>query len=112
MFYRTASGKEPVREWLMKLQKEDRRLVGIAIKDTEYAWPVGMPLCRSIKDHSGLWEVRCGLTDNTIARVMFYVVNDQMILLHGFVKKTQKTPQKEIDLAVKRKKDHEKNETH
>ena len=109
-FYRTASGKEPVREWLLGLSREDRQLIGVAIKDTEFAWPIGMPLCRSIKGQSGLREVRCDMTGNRIARVMFYVTGDEMILLHGFVKKTQKTEPKDIDLAVKRKKEHERGE--
>lgn len=109
-FYQTASGKEPVLQWLRELSKEDKQCIGIAIKDTEFAWPIGLPLCRSIKGHAGLWEVRCNITSNRIARVMFYVTGDEMILLHGFIKKTQKTEQKDIDLAVKRKKEHEKGE--
>lgn len=86
----------------MKLEKEDRRLIGIAIKDTEYAWPIGLPLCRKLAGTNGLYEVRCNITDNRISRVIFYIQNEQMILLHGFIKKTQKTEQKEIDLAIKR----------
>lgn len=105
-FYCTRSGIEPVREWLKKLDKEDRRIIGADIKDVEFSWPIGMPLCRSIDE--GLWEVRSNITRRRIARVIFYVVKAEMILLHGFVKKTQKTPDHEMKLALKRKKEHEK----
>ena len=44
-FYQLASGREPVREWLKLLPDEDRRVVGEDIKDVEFSWPIGMPLC-------------------------------------------------------------------
>jgi phage-related protein len=107
IFFRTLAGNEPVRTWLLELDKADRRLIGVAVKDTEFSWPIGLPLCRAIKGQKGLWEVRCDITGNRIARVMFMISGDSMVLLHGFIKKTQKTEQKEIDLAVKRKKEFE-----
>ncbi len=76
------------------------------IKDVEFSWPIGMPLCRSL-DH-GLREVRSNITSGRIARVIFYVNGSEMILLHGFVKKTQKTPGHEQKLALKRNKEHAK----
>lgn len=106
-FYANASGKEPVRDWLLELDREDRKQIGIAIKDTEFSWPIGLPLCRQIKGHKGLWEVRCDITNGRIVRVMFIVVGRELILLHGFIKKSQKTEQKDINLAVKRKKEFE-----
>ena len=105
-FYRSKGGSEPVREWLLELDQEDRRIIGEDIKDVEFSWPIGMPLCRSLEQ--GLWEVRSKITHKRIARVIFYVNGSEMILLHGFVKKTQKTPDKDKKLARKRKKEHEK----
>ncbi len=101
-FYRLDSGKEPVREWLKDLEPEDRKTIGEDIKDVEFSWPVGMPLVRPLGRE--LWEVRSGLPRGRIARVLFCVEQNSMVLLHGFIKKTQKTPQHEIDLALKRKK--------
>jgi phage-related protein len=101
-FYRSDSGREPVREWLKSLDAEDRRIIGEDIKDVEFSWPIGMPLIRSLGRE--LWEVRSSLPRGRIARVIFCVDRDCMVLLHGFMKKTQKTPQPEIVLALKRKK--------
>lgn len=101
-FYRTDSGREPVREWLQRLDVVDRKVIGEDIKDVEFSWPIGMPLVRAL-DH-GIWEVRSSLTGGRIARVLFCVEPDCMVLLHGFMKKTQKTPRQEIDLAMKRMK--------
>ena len=106
-FFKTASGQEPAREWLMKLEPEDRKTVGTNIKDVEFGWPIGKPLAASLG--RGLWEVRSSIRDG-IARVIFYVTGNQMILLHGFVKKTQKTPKPDLDLGFKRMKEHMKGE--
>jgi phage-related protein len=102
-FYQLPSGREPVREWLQDLDIADRRIVGEDIKDVEFAWPIGMPLCRSLG--KGLWEVRSDITKGRIARVLFCVHEERMVLLHGFIKKTQKTPQTDMDLALKRKRE-------
>jgi len=98
-FYRAASGKEPVRDWIMKLSREDRLAIGTDIKTVEFGWPVGLPVCRSLGD--GLWEVRSALR-NRIARVLFCIEGGTMWLLHGFIKKQQKTPAGEINIARKR----------
>lgn len=103
-FYQLDSGKEPVRDWLLSLPPEDRKSVGDDIRTAEFGWPVGMPLCRAIANRKGLWEVRTRLSGGRIARVFFCVANGKMILLHGFIKKTQKTPDKELDIAAKRMK--------
>ena len=101
-FYRSDGGREPVRQWLKSLEAQDRRIIGEDIKDVEFSWPIGMPLVRSLGRE--LWEVRSSLPHGRIARVIFCVEKDYMVLLHGFIKKTQKTPKQEIDLALKRKK--------
>jgi phage-related protein len=88
-FYVTAAGNEPVRDWLLGLSRDDRRVVGFDIKTAQYGWPLGMPLIRKLEP--GLWEVRSHIGDG-IARVLFTVTDDTMVLLHGFVKKSEKTP--------------------
>ena len=98
-FYKTVSGNEPVREWLKDMPKEDRQTIGEDIKTAQYGWPLGMPLIRKIE--RGLWEVRSNISAG-IARVFFTVMDKTMILLHGFVKKSQKTPQEELDTARRR----------
>jgi phage-related protein len=108
IFYKTASGKEPVRDWLKKqLKQPDSTIVGTDIRTVEYGWPMGMPLARPLG--KGLFEVRTNLSRNRIARVIFCVDNNFMFLLHGFVKKTQVTPLKDIELALKRKRELEIN---
>jgi phage-related protein len=99
VFYKTDTGNEPVREWLKSLPRDDRRSIGEDIKTAQYGWPVGMPLIRKLEPR--LWEVRSHINAG-IARVVFTVKADLMILLHGFVKKSQKTPQNELDTARRR----------
>ena len=99
VFYATAAGNEPVREWLLGLSRDDRRSVGFDIKTAQYGWPIGMPLIRKLEP--GLWEVRTHLADG-IARVLFTVRGDTMVLLHGFVKKSQKTPAVDMKTARQR----------
>lgn len=99
VFFRTEAGTEPVREWLRELTVEDRKTIGIDIKTVQYGWPLGMPLVRKLEP--GLWEVRCDIADG-IARVLFTAKAGQMVLLHGFVKKSQKTPDNELKTARNR----------
>jgi len=101
-FYRSDSGREPVREWLKGLEPEARKVIGEDIKDVEFSWPIGMPLARSLGRE--LWEGRSSLPDGRIARIIFCIEQEGMVLLHGFMKKTRKTPQHDIDLALKRRK--------
>lgn len=103
VFFATISGNEPVREWLKKLTAEDRSIVGQDLMRVQWRWPVGMPLCRNMGD--GLWEVRSSLPSGKIARVLFCLHAGKLVALHGFIKKSQKTPQGEIELARKRKKE-------
>ena len=104
-FYRTAAGNLPVREWLKALDLEDRKVVGDDLRTVELGWPLGMPLCRSLSSHKGLWEVRSALPGNREARVLFCLAEGHMVLLHGFIKKTQKTPAADLKLAAKRMKE-------
>lgn len=99
VFYATGAGREPVREWLLGLSREDRKSVGFDIKTAQYGWPLGMPLIRKVE--AGLWEVRSHMSAG-IARVIFTVRGDRMVLLHGFVKKSQKTPAADLKRARQR----------
>jgi len=94
----------PVRDWLLSLSEADRKAIGDDIRTAEFGWPVGMPLCRSIAGKKGLWEIRSHLSDGRIGRVFFCVYDGHMALLHGFIKKTGKTPAKELEIADKRMK--------
>ena len=99
VFFKTDAGHEPVREWLKALSKEDCKVIGADILTVQYAWPVGRPLVDSLGD--GIWEVRSRL-HNRIARTLFAMVDQEIVLLHGFIKKQQKTPPDELELAKKR----------
>lgn len=98
-FYRTTAGKEPVRDWLSELTPPNRKAIGKDIKTVQFSWPLGMPLVRKLEPN--LWEIRSSI-DNGIARVLFTVVGEILVLLHGFVKKSQKTPQSELETARRR----------
>ena len=108
IFFRTEAGGEPVRDWLKGLpSSEDRKRIGEDIKTVEFGWPVGMPVCRSLGD--GIYEGRTSLSQNRIARVLFYIdKKGRMVLLHGFIKKTQKTPDQDLELARSNKSKHQR----
>jgi phage-related protein len=107
IFFRTSAGGEPVRDWLKSLTLvEDRKRIGADIKTVEFGWPIGMPTCRPLG--GGLYEVRTNLLQNRIARVIFYIdLESRMVLLQGFIKKTRKTPDEDLDIARKNKRQHE-----
>lgn len=99
-FFRTDVGSEPVRDWLKELSAQDRKTIGEDIKTVQFGWPLGMPLVRKMgKD---LWEVRIHL-EGRIARVLFTVEEGVMVLLHGFIKKSQSTPPNDLKLAENRR---------
>ena len=97
VFYRTAGGNEPVRDWLLGLDERTRREIGLDLMRVQFAWPIGMPLVRPLK--GGLFEVRTDLPDRTIARVMFSFHEGELFALHGFIKKTRATPPEDLKLA-------------
>jgi phage-related protein len=83
------------------LPEDDRRRIGIDLATIQVGWPVGMPLCRPLGD--GLWEV----PSRRIAHVVFFLHAGRIGVVHGFIKKTQKTPPEELELARKRKQEME-----
>jgi len=103
VFYRTATGSEVVRDWLRALDEDDRNVIGQDLMRVQYRWPIGMPLCRALGE--GLWEVRSDLPSNRTARVLFGIHESRILILHGFIKKTQKTPNEDLALARRRKKE-------
>ena len=105
VFYQNDAGKVPVRDWLLGLPEDSRRKIGQDLQRVQYRWPVGMPLVRPLG--KGLFEVRTALPDGTIARVLFCFHQDEFYALHGFIKKTQKTPAADLELARKRQKEVE-----
>ena len=99
-FFRTEAGNEPVRDWLVELPRDDRKAIGTDIKTVQFGWPIGMPVVRKME--SDLWEVRTDLAD-TIARVLFTIDGSTLVLLHGFIKKSQKTPSADLATTRRRK---------
>ena len=108
IFYRSASGNEPAREWLKSLPRPERKLIGEDIAYVQFKWPIGKPRVDHL--HGAVWEVRTSLS-NRIARTLFAVDGSTMILLHGFIKKTQRTPASEISLAKRRFKEWKHDES-
>ena len=102
-FYKSSAGNEPVREWLLELDKDDKKSIGADIKAVEFGFPMGLPLVKKID--SGLWEVRSHLKSDKIARVLFTIKDSKMILLHGFIKKSQKISKQDKQIAISRKKE-------
>lgn len=102
-FYRTVAGRKPALEWLQKLDKDDRHAIGLDLMRVQFGWPIGMPLVRSLKQ--GLWEVRSALPSQRIARLILCFHDETLVVLHGFIKKTQKTPADELALARQRMKE-------
>ena len=102
-FYRTEGGTEPVLEWLRSLENGDRRAIGLDLMRVQFGWPIGMPLVRSLKE--GLWEVRSTLPSQRVARLILCFHQGTLVVLHGFMKKTRKTPGEDIALAKRRMKE-------
>jgi phage-related protein len=104
-FWRSATGREPVREWLKQLGQDDKKVIGRDIAKVQFGWPVGLPLCRPLS--GGLWEVRSSLPSRREARVLFGFYDGILIALHALIKKTQKTPAEDLMLARQRLKEVE-----
>lgn len=99
-FWRSTTGREPVREWLTELPLEDRRVIGRDIAKVQFGWPIGLPVCRPLS--GGLWEVRSSLPSKREARVLFGFHEGELIAVHAFIKKTQKTGSDDLSLARQR----------
>jgi len=99
VFYMTSTGHEPVREWICSLKKNEKKKIGEDIKTVQFGWPIGMPIAKKLDQN--LWEVRTKLL-NRISRVIFTIHENQIFLLHGFIKKSQKTTHEDLELAQRR----------
>jgi phage-related protein len=102
-FWRSVTGREPVREWLKDLPREDKRTIGRDIAKVQFGWPVGLPLCRALG--GGLWEVRSSLASRREARVFFGLHEGTLIALHAIIKKSRKVPAEDLALARQRLKE-------
>jgi phage-related protein len=100
VFFRTETGSEPVRKWLKDLAKDEKKIIGEDIKTVQFSWPIGKPLVDNLGEQ--IWEVRSRLKGR-IARTLFTVQQQEIVLLHGFIKKERKTPVEDLRLAKKRK---------
>ena len=105
IFYRLPSGREPVREWLRELPENERHAIGKDLMRAQWQWPVGMPLCRPLGN--GLWEIRTELPTKRTARVLLCLYREHLVALHGFIKKTRKTPEDDLALARRRQQELE-----
>lgn len=106
-FFATASGHEPVRDWLKALAREDRRQIGRSLMTLEFGWPIGMPLSRPMGD--GLHELRVSIRGNRDVRIFFYVDRKQrLIVLHALIKRRQTTPTQDLTLARRRMREHQR----
>ena len=108
IFFRTSKGREPVRDWLKSLPREERRAIGEDIAYVQFKWPIGKPRVDYLR--GAIWEVRTSL-GNRIARTLFAVEGGTLVLLHGFIKKTQRTPAGDLEVAEKRFKEWQRGET-
>ena len=106
VFYRTAAGREPVREWLQRLDEAARQEIGKDLLRAQWRWPIGMPLCRPMGD--GLWEIRTDLPTSRTARVLLCLYRQHLVALHGFIKKTRATPDSDLATARTRQKELER----
>ncbi len=109
-FYRSPPGTEPVRDWIKALDAKDQKLIGQDIATLEFCWPVAQPKCKPITGRKGLWEIRSNISGKRIARILFCIHDSKMVLLHGFVKKSRKTLEKDLNLAMSRMKEVKKHD--
>ena len=102
-FYRTEAGGSPVLDWLRGLDRGDRHAIGLDLMRVQFGWPIGRPLVGSLKE--GLWEVRSRLPSDRIARLILCFHDQTLVVLHGFIKKSQKTPAGDLAMARRRMKE-------
>jgi phage-related protein len=105
IFFSAETGNEPVLTWLKGLPVEERQAIGQDLLRAQWRWPVGMPLCRPMGN--GLWEIRTDLATKRKARVLLCLHREHLVALHGFIKKTRATPDEDLALARRRKKELE-----
>ena len=105
VFFRTDRGNDPVRDWLESLGETDEMIIDTDITVVAENWPsvLGTRLTKKLQGEEALWEIRSRISGGKrIARVLFTVEAGEIILLHGFVKKSQRTPRKDLRIARRR----------
>src|SRR5271167_224802 len=103
VFWKSAAGREPVRDWLNELPREDQRKIGRDIAKVQFGWPIGLPVCRPLS--GGLWEVRSSLPSKREARVFFGFHDEMLIALHAIIKKARKASTEDLTIARQRLKE-------
>ncbi len=107
VFFKTTGGNEPVLAWLKNLGVNDRKIIGRDLRTVQFGWPIGMPLCRTLGQ--GLYEIRSNITDRRIARLLFFQHEQNLVIVEGFIKKTQGTPAEVLKTAKRRRSEYERN---
>jgi phage-related protein len=108
VFFKTQNGKEPVRVWVNGFKKQQREAISTDMLFVVTHFPnvpkKGM-ICK-LSGYEDIWEIRIRLTNKTQIRILFLVHDSNIVFLHGFIKKSKKTPKKELDLANRRKREY------
>ena len=102
LFYQTPGGNDVVLNWIRSFDASDRRVIGEDLRTVQIGFPLGLPLCRNLGD--GLWEVRSALPSKREVRLIFFQSRTPkaLVIVHGFIKKTQTTPIADLNLARNR----------
>ena len=96
-FYQDHRGQSPVLDFINELPAADRARIDLAIRLLkEFGTGLGMPHARSLRDR--IWELRPG----GVRLLYFAYINHPLVILHGFRKTTQRTPDREIETAIRR----------
>jgi len=105
LFYQTATGKQVILDFIRSFDAKDRKIIGENLRTVQFGFPMGLPLCRALS--GGLWEVRCSLSSKRELRLIFFQSRTAkaLVIVHGFIKKTQTTPIGDLTLAQKRMKE-------
>lgn len=106
-FFATPAGNEPALEFIKTFEKPERVIIGENLKTVQFGWPIGMPICSPLGD--GIYEVRTSLSSKREVRILFFQHGDVIVVVHAFLKKTQKTPKADKDIALARKREFENN---
>ena len=103
-FYETEDGRTPTREFLDSLEpKMNVKMVGLMEILEERGYSLREPYSAPLED--GIFELRAVQGSNISRALFFFYVEGRIVITHGFIKKTQKTPRAQIELAKKYRSD-------
>ncbi|HEX9657698.1 MAG TPA: type II toxin-antitoxin system RelE/ParE family toxin [Bacteroidota bacterium] len=101
-FYRTASGKVPVEEFLDSLSDRQAQKVAWVLRLVERLDMVPKQYLKKLVGTEDFWEIRIQTGGNSY-RLLGFFDDSNLVLTGGFSKKKRKTPRREIDLAQQRR---------